>query len=185
MADIELPTKYSIIGIPILTVVTAIMANSFFGVDYWLAVVAVPMVFLLSIMAVKSTGLTAITPLSAIAKITQVIYAILAPGDKGVSLITAGITSNVSANASNLLMDIKPAYMLGGKPRHQAAGHIIGLVFGAMAVVPVFYMLFDGDISLFGTEKFPMPGAIVWKAVADVLADGLENSADQTSVPRA
>lgn len=173
LAHIELPLKYSVIGIPILTIFVAIMANQFFGVEYWMAVVAVPMVFLLSIMAVKSTGLTAITPLSAIAKITQVIYAVLAPGDKAVSLITAGITSNVSASASNLLMDIKPAYMLGGKPRHQALGHVIGVFFGAFAVVPVFYLLFNGDVSLFGTEKFPMPSALVWKAVADVLADGL------------
>lgn len=173
LEHIELPLKYSIIGIPVLTVVTSVMAKNFFGVDYWLGFIAVPMVFLLSIMAVKSTGLTAITPLSAIAKITQVIYALLAPGDKAVSLITAGITSNVSASASNLLMDIKPAYMLGGKPRHQAVGHVIGIVFGAMAVVPVFYLLFGGDVTVFGTEKFPMPSALVWKAVAEVLADGL------------
>lgn len=173
LGDIELPMKYSVIGVPILTVITAIMTHEFFGVAYWLTVVAVPMVFLLSIMAVKSTGLTAITPLSAIAKITQVIYALLAPGDKGVSLITAGITSDVSANASNLLMDIKPAYMLGGKPRHQAMGHVIGIIFGSLAVVPIFYLLFNGDISVFGTEKFPMPSALVWKAVAEVLSEGL------------
>ena len=30
-------------------------------------------------------------------------------------------------------MDIKPGYMLGGKPRHQAIGHVLGILAGALA----------------------------------------------------
>ena len=70
-------------------------------------------------------------------------------------------------------MDIKPAYMLGGKPRHQAIGHAIGIFCGGLVAVPVFYSMFNGDISLFSTEQFPMPGATVWRAVAEVLSKGL------------
>ncbi|MBY0313963.1 MAG: OPT/YSL family transporter [Bdellovibrionales bacterium] len=173
LADIELPLKVSLIGVPILTVIIAIMAHEFFGIEYWLGVVAVPLVFVFSIMAVKSTGLTAITPGSALAKMTQVCYSVMAPGQMNTSLITAGITSEVSLSASNLLMDIKPTYMLGGKPRQQAIGHIIGIFAGGLLSIPVFYMLFHGDITVFGTDKFPMPGATVWKAVADVLSKGL------------
>ena len=44
--------------------------------------------------------------------------------------MTAGITGEVAGNASNLLMDIKPGYMLGGKPRHQALGHVLGIFDG-------------------------------------------------------
>ncbi len=173
LASIELPRMVSYIGIPILGVFVMIMGKSFFGIDYWLSAVAVPLVFVFSIMAVKSTGVTAITPGGVLGKMTQVTYAILAPGNMGTNLITAGITSETCLSASNLLMDIKPAYMLGGKPRHQAIGHAIGIVCGGLVAVPVFYMMFQGDISLFTTEKFPMPGATVWKAVAEVLSKGL------------
>ena len=173
LEDIELPRMVSYIGVPILTVIIMILGKWFFHIDYWLSLVAVPLVFVFSIMAVKSTGITAITPGSALGKITQVTYAVLAPGKMGINLITAGITSEVCLSASNLLMDIKPAYMLGGKPRHQAIGHVIGIFCGGLVAVPVFYMLFDGDISKFSTEQFPMPGATVWKAVAEILSDGL------------
>ncbi len=173
LASIELPRMVSYIGIPVLGVFVMIMGKSFFGIDYWLSAVAVPLVFVFSIMAVKSTGVTAITPGGVLGKMTQVTYAILAPGHMGTNLITAGITSETCLSASNLLMDIKPAYMLGGKPRHQAMGHAIGIVCGGLVAVPVFYMMFQGDISLFTTEKFPMPGATVWKAVAEVLSKGL------------
>ncbi len=173
LEHIELPKKYSYILVPILTILIMIMGKAFFDIDYVLSLLAVPLVFVFCIMAVKSTGVTAITPGSALGKMTQVTYAVLAPGNMGTNLITAGITSEVCLSASNLLMDIKPAYMLGGKPRHQAIGHAIGIFCGSLVAIPVFYMLFDGDISKFSTEQFPMPGATVWKAVAEVLSKGL------------
>lgn len=173
LEHIELPKMVSYIGVPILAIVMMIMGKAFFDIDYWLSALAVPLVFMFSIMAVKSTGITAITPGGALGKMTQVTYALLAPGNMGTNLITAGITSEVCLSASNLLMDIKPAYMLGGKPRHQAIGHVIGIICGGLVAVPVFYMMFDGDISKFSTEQFPMPGATVWKAVAEVLSKGL------------
>jgi len=113
MAHIELPRKVSYIGVPILSVIIMIMGHEFFDMSYWLSAVAIPLVFLFSIMAVKSTGITAITPGGALGKMTQVTYAVLAPGNMGTNLITAGITSEVCLSASNLLMDIKPSYMLG------------------------------------------------------------------------
>jgi OPT family oligopeptide transporter len=173
MEHIELPKRVSYIGVPILSIIIMIMGKEFFDISYWLSAVAVPLVFMFSIMAVKSTGVTAITPGGALGKMTQVTYAVLAPGNMGTNLITAGITSEVCLSASNLLMDIKPAYMLGGKPRHQAMGHVIGIFCGGLVAVPVFYMMFDGDISKFSTAQFPMPGATVWKAVAEVLSTGL------------
>jgi OPT family oligopeptide transporter len=173
LEHIELPKIISYIGVPILAIIIMIMGKAYFNIDYWLSAVSIPLVFVFCIMAVKSTGITAITPGGALGKLTQVTYSLLAPGNMGTNLITAGITSEVCLNASNLLMDIKPAYMLGGKPRHQAVGHVIGIFSGGLVAVPVFYLLFGGDISVFSTEKFPMPGATVWKAVAEVLSAGL------------
>lgn len=175
LKDIELPGKVSSIGIVVLSIITMIMGKAFFNIDYWLTAVSVPMVFVFSIMAIKSTGMTGITPGGALAKMTQVIYSILAPGQMGTNLIVAGVTSEVSLGASNLLMDIKPAYMLGGKPRQQAIGHAVGVFAGALVAVPAFYYVFNSDISLLGTDKFPMPGATVWKAVAEVLSKGFSS----------
>ncbi len=175
LKEIELPISVSLIGVPILAVAMVIMGKAFFGVDYWLTAVSIPLVFAFSIMAVNATGLTGTTPGGALAKMTQAVYSLLDPGNLATNLTAAGVTSNVCLNASNLLMDIKPGYMLGAKPRQQAVGHVIGIFAGSLVAIPVFYMLFHGDISLFGTEKFPMPGAVVWKAVADVLSKGLSS----------
>lgn len=173
LEKIELPLWISVVGIPIVGAITVWMGHAWFGVEWWLGLLAIPLVFVFTLIAVNSTGLTAITPGSALGKLTQVSYSILAPGQISTNLMTAGITSEVSLNSSNLLMDIKPGYMLGGKPRHQALGHILGIFAGGLVAVPVFYMLFHNDISMFTSEKLPLPGASVWKAVAEILTKGL------------
>lgn len=175
LANIELPMWIFAVGIPLIGAIVVYIGHAWFGIHYWLGLLAIPLVFIFTLIAVTSTGLTAITPGGALGKLTQITYGVLAPGNVTTNLMTAGITSEVSLNASNLLMDIKPAYMLGGKPRHQALGHVIGIFAGAFVAVPVFYTLFHNDISLFTTDTLPLPSAGIWKGVAEALTKGLGN----------
>jgi uncharacterized oligopeptide transporter (OPT) family protein len=175
LEKIELPMWIFAVGIPVFGALTVYLGHIWFGIHYWLGLIAIPLVFIFTLIAVTSTGLTAITPGGALGKLTQITYGALAPGNVTTNLMTAGITSEVSLNASNLLMDIKPAYMLGGKPRHQAIGHILGIFAGGLVAVPVFYTLFHGDISLFTSDTLPLPSASVWKGVSEVLTKGLSN----------
>src|SRR6185369_4732415 len=108
------------------------------------------------------------TPAGALGKLTQLTYAVLAPNKILTNVMTASISSEVSSNAANLLMDIKPGYMLGGKPRHQAVGHLLGAISGLILSLPIWYwVLIKGDIGRYGSDRFPVPGAIQWKAVAE------------------
>lgn len=174
LEDIELPMWIFVVGIPLVGAITVWMGHAWFGVHWLLGLIAIPLVFVFTLIAVTSTGLTAITPGGALGKLTQITYSVLAPGNMATNLMTAGITSEVSLNASNLLMDIKPGYMLGGKPRHQAIGHLLGVIAGGLVAVPVFYQLFHGDISKFTSDAMPLPGANIWRGVAEVLAHGLQ-----------
>jgi uncharacterized oligopeptide transporter (OPT) family protein len=174
LSDIELPLWVFVVGIPLIGLVTILFGHAFFGIGYLTGVIAVPLAVVFTLIAVNATGLTSITPTGALGKLTQLTYSVLAPGNITTNIMTAGITGEVAANASNLLMDIKPGYMLGGKPRHQAVGHVLGIFAGVAASVPVFYLIFHGDLSLLTSEKFPLPGAQVWTAVAHLLTRGLD-----------
>ncbi|HAZ07441.1 MAG TPA: hypothetical protein DCZ01_02710 [Elusimicrobia bacterium] len=173
LKDIELPMWLFAAGIPVMGLATVWAGHAFFGVHWWLGVIAVPLVFVFTLIAVNATGLTSITPTGALGKLTQLTYSVLAPGNIKTNIMTAGITGEVASSAANLLMDIKPGYMLGGKPRHQALGHALGIFAGAFVAVPVFYAIFHGDISILMSDRLPMPGAQIWKAVAVVLTKGL------------
>lgn len=173
LKDIELPMWVFLAGIPLVGGTVVILGHIYFGIHYALGLFAIPLVFVFTLIAVNSTGLTSITPGGALAKLTQLTFAIAAPGNISTNIMAAGITGEVSLNASNLLMDIKPGYMLGAKPRQQAIGHVLGIIAGAVVAVPVFYALFGGNVALLVSEKFPMPAANIWIAVSEVLMKGL------------
>lgn len=173
LEKIELPMWIFMVGIPVMGTIVVWMGHNWFAIHWLLGLIAIPLVFAFTLIAVTSTGLTAITPGGALGKLTQITYSVIAPGNIPTNLMTAGITSEVALNASNLLMDIKPAYMLGGKPRHQAIGHVLGIFAGGLVAIPVFYLIFQGDISRFTSDQLPLPSAAIWKGVAEVLTKGL------------
>ena len=174
LKHIELPLWVSLVGVPIVGAYLVYIAHWFFGVQYWMGAIAIPMVFVFTLIGVNSTALTSITPTGPLGKLTQLTYGVLAPKNITTNIATAGISAEVAGSASNLIQNIKPGYMLGGKPRLQAIGHVIGGVAGAVFSVAVFYNLFlrNGPAKLI-TEQYPYPAATVWKAVAEILTKGL------------
>lgn len=182
LKDIEFPGWISLIGIPVMSLISAWMGYSFFGVPIWATLVGLPLTFVLSLVAANSTALTSTTPVGATSKITQLFYGLVRPGDIQSNLATAGITAEVVGNSSNLLMDIKPGYMLGAKPRQQAVGHVIGIISGAIASTFLFFALFTKNvdpnnpatIENLQSKDFPMPVVTIWKGVAEVLTKGLD-----------
>lgn len=179
LKDIEFPLWISAVGIPIMSLITAWMALAFFQVPIWASLIGLPLTFILSLVAANSTALTSTTPVGATSKITQLFYGLILPGNIKSNLATAGITAEVVSNSSNLLMDIKPGYMLGAKPRQQAIGHIIGIFSGAIASTFLFFALFISPIDNDPTrieeiqDQFPMPSVTIWRGVAEVLTEGL------------
>jgi OPT family oligopeptide transporter len=178
LGHIELPPKWSFIGVPIIGVIGAWMANAWFGVSWAFGLSAIPLIIVLTLIAASSTALTGITPVGSLSKIPQFLYGALDPKHPPTNLMTGVMCVEVASNASNLLMDIKPGYMLGAKPRQQAVGHCIGIVAGAIASTPLFYLLFLSDYTPGQSVQnamapdggqFGFPAALQWKGVSDLV----------------
>ncbi len=177
--DIELPLWVSWIGVPLVGALAVWMTHAWFGVDWVLGALAIPLILVLALVAASSTAMTAITPTGALSKIPQFIFGAADPRHPPTNLMTAVMCTEVASNASNLLMDIKPGYMLGAKPRQQAIGHVIGILAGALASTPLFYLLFGlrGFDAAAGksvettmvSEQFSFPAALQWKGVSDLV----------------
>jgi uncharacterized oligopeptide transporter (OPT) family protein len=187
LAHIELPLKWSLIGLPILAIITAWLSHMWYGMPYWLTLLCFPLVFALSLICINAMALTSWTPTGSLSKITQFTFGMLDPKNPASNLMTAGITSSVASNAANLLSDIKPGYMLGAKPRQQAIGHVIGIVAGAAASTPLFYALFLSKYDpasgqkvqdAMVNEQFSFPAALQWKGVADIIEKGFKGLSD-------
>lgn len=180
LAHIEVPLWISYIGVPITSLLGAYVTHVFFGVPMWLSLIALPLIFVLTLICTNSMALTSWTPTGALSKITQFSMGAIDRANPASNLMPAAMTAEIASNAANLLSDIKPGYMLGGKPRHQAIGHLIGNLAGVLACVPLFYLLFlpaDAQgvrhVSSMVSDTFPMPAALQWKGVADLIAKGV------------
>ncbi|HLO41725.1 MAG TPA: OPT/YSL family transporter [Phycisphaerales bacterium] len=182
---IELPLWISWVGIPVVGAIAVWMAHDWFGVKWIFGATAIPLIMVLTLIAASSTALTGITPTGSLSKIPQFLFGALDPKHPPTNLMSGVICVEVTSNASNLLMDIKPGYMLGGKPRHQAVGHIIGILSGAIASTPLFYMLFLSkydpaaakvdpnhvqSVMVNDAAGFGFPSAVQWKGVSDLVA---------------
>jgi uncharacterized oligopeptide transporter (OPT) family protein len=180
LRHIEVPLWISFVGVPLLSIIGAAVTHQFFGVSWFLAVISLPLIFLLTVICTNSMALTSWTPVGALSKITQFSMGAIDRVNPATNLIPATMTAEIASNASNLLSDIKPGYMLGAKPRQQAVGHFIGILAGTLATVPLFFVLFlppgpDGtrSPSTIVSEQFAMPAAVQWKGVADLITNGL------------
>ena len=130
LKHIEFPLWISVVGIPVFSVLGAAVTHEFFGVPWLLAFISLPLIFVLSVICTNSMALTSWTPTGALSKITQFTMGAIDRTNPASNLIPAAMTAEIAANSANLLSDIKPGYMLGGKPRQQAVGHVIGIVRG-------------------------------------------------------
>ena len=182
LKHIELPLWISAVGVPIVAVLGAGVSHEFFGVPWLLAIISLPLIFVLAVICANSMALTSWTPTGALSKVTQFTMGAIDRTNPASNLIPAGMTGEISANASNLLSDIKPGYMLGAKPRQQAIGHMVGVLSGAVFCVPLFFLLFlppdaNGVRSTASiiSEQFAMPAAIQWKGVAELIAKGISS----------
>ena len=182
LRDIEVPLWISFVGVPIFSVLGAWVTHAFFGVPWLLAFISLPLIFVLTIICTNSMALTSWTPTGSLSKITQFTMGAIDRTNPASNLIPAEMTGEIASNAANLLSDIKPGYMLGGKPRHQAIGHVIGIISGALCAVPLFFLLFlppdANGVRSTGTivsEQFAMPAALQWKGVAEIIAKGVSS----------
>jgi hypothetical protein len=183
LKDIEVPLWVSWVGVPVFSLLGAWATHDFFGVPWLLSLISLPLIFVLTVICTNSMALTSWMPLGALAKITQFSIGVIDRSNPASNLLPATMTSQISMNAASLLSDIKPGYMLGGKPRHQVWGHLIGLVSGALFSVPLFFLLFlrpdaAGRVSADAiiTDAFPMPAAVQWRGVAEIIARGFHGA---------
>ena len=170
LAALEVPTSWMVMGMVPVTLGLMLLCWLAMGIHPLLGLLSVALSFALSLVACRATGETDTTPIGAMGKITQFVYAVLAPANKTVNLMTAGITAGAAGSSADLLTDLKSGYLLGANPRKQFLAQFIGTFFGVIAVVPAWYLLVPNRAAL---EAFHSPATGMWYAVAEALASGV------------
>ena len=177
---VEVPNSWLFIGLIPITIGLIIVQYFAFHIAVWLGLLSVAFSFVVALVACRATGETDTTPTGAMGKVTQLLYSVL-PGAKGIAsinLMAAGTTAAAANAAADLLTDLKSGYLLGANPRRQFIAQFCGVFFGVLAVVPAWYLMVPDKKAL---EAFNPPATNMWKAVADLLTQGV-NHLPQTAL---
>jgi hypothetical protein len=173
LAAVEVPASWFAIGVLVSGLAAIVLQTAFFGISWWMGVIAVVMSFFLAIVACRATGETDITPVGAMGKITQLLYGGLAPGNMVANLMTANVTAGAATSSADLLQALRTGFMVGASPRKQFVGMLIGVVVGSLVSAPVYNILIP-SADVIGTDKLPAPAAQTWAGVALLLSTGLK-----------
>ncbi len=172
MNAIEVPNSWLVIGLIPITIGLVTVQYFAFHISVYLGLISVAFSFVTALVCCRATGETDTTPIGAMGKVTQLLYAVL-PGAQGIAsinLMAAGTTAAAGGAAADLLTDLKSGYLIGANPRKQFIAQFSGIFFGVLAVVPAWYLMVPDKKAL---EAFNPPATNMWKAVADLLTQGV------------
>ena len=169
---IEAPASWFIAGQLVSLVGLSWLAYTTFHMQPWESTMAVLLTFFLGLVACRVTGETDTTPIGPMGKVTQLIFGAVSPGNMNINLMAANITAGAASSSADLLTDLKSGYLLGANPRKQFIAQFAGIFSGTLVTVLCFQVLVP-DASKLGSEQFPAPAAQAWKAVAEVLSNGI------------
>jgi putative OPT family oligopeptide transporter len=176
---IEVPGSWMVLGmIPIGLAMVALQVIAF-HVAWWAGIIAVLLSFAIGIVVSRAAGETDIAPTGALGKVMQLVFAVIAPPaavgpqwSVTQNIFSAGIANSSAIATSDLLTDLKTAYLLGAHPRRQFLAQLIGVGFGTLVCVPAWYLLVPNEAAL---ERYPMPASQIWVATARALTGGLNH----------
>ena len=169
---VEAPDWWFPAAFAVLAPVVVLLMVLLFDIPAWAGVVAVFLAVLMGFIAARVTGETDVTPTKALGPVTQMTFGAMAPGHLPANIMGANVTGGIGLHAADLLTTLKTGWLLGGKPRHQLAAQLFGVLIGAAFLVPAFGLLFP-DPSVLGQEAWPAPSCVVWKGVSEVVVDGV------------
>ncbi|HET6881024.1 MAG TPA: OPT family oligopeptide transporter [Pirellulales bacterium] len=171
LAAVEVPGLWFVGGTVVSGAMCVYLGKQFFGIEWWMGIVAVLLAFVLSLVAARATGETSITPIGAMGKITQLVYGVLAPSNITTNLMTASITAGSASHSADLLTDLKTGYLLGANPRKQTIAQLFGVLAGTLFCVPIYALIVKPEE--LGSTEWPAPAAKTWEAVARLLSSGV------------
>jgi uncharacterized oligopeptide transporter (OPT) family protein len=103
-----------------------------FDIHWLIACIAVPIAFLLAMVASRVVGETGIPPIGAIGKVSQLATGVMAPGRMTENLMGANVAGGAAGQSADLLNDFKAGLAVQAPPRAQVLAQFFGILTGSL-----------------------------------------------------
>jgi uncharacterized oligopeptide transporter (OPT) family protein len=148
-------------------VVALVVAWTIFDVHPLLVLAALGFAFIMAGVTARAAGETDQAPVGSAGALGQILFG----GPNIVTSIVCGsAVFSSGTQTAQMMWAFKAGHRLKANPHFQAVAQLLGLLVGAVVVVPV-YDLVVRAYGL-GTTVMPAPSAISWKATADAVQLG-------------
>ncbi|KAH8083524.1 putative oligopeptide transporter [Filobasidium floriforme] len=167
------PDSWVVIGLGCSAILGIFLVWWIFGADGispWATAVGLVLASILSLLGVRALGETDLNPVSGIGKISQLLFAVLQPGNVVANIIAGGVAEAGAQQAGDLMQDLKTGSLLKASPRSQFYGQMIGS-FASVFVSVGAYKLYTSIYEIPGPE-FQVPTAAIWLNLARLLNTG-------------
>lgn len=175
-----------------VTVISGIIISAFvciFSMIYIYGMAIVPiysviwalvLALFLSILAVRALGETDLNPVSGIGKLSQLIFAVITPKERGgavlLNLVAGAIAEAGAQQAGDLMQDLKTGHLLGASPKAQFIAQMIGASW-SIVLSSVMYKVYN-KVYTIPSANFRVPTAVIWIDCARlVMGHGLPKGA--------
>jgi OPT family oligopeptide transporter len=166
--------KWFVMMLLVVMAISVTLQVVLFDIKSWIAALGVLFTFLLAIVAARVSGETNITPVGAMGKVTQLGFAILAPGSPAANLMAANVTGGAASQCADMMHDLKTGQMIGARPSYQFVAQIFGAFSGAVAGSAGYLLLVPDPKNQLMTDQWPAPAVAAWKAVAELFMKGID-----------
>ncbi len=163
-----------IVALVLVLAFSVALQVAFFAIAAWIAVLGVLLTFVLALVAARVSGETNVTPVGAMGKVTQLAFAILAPGSPAANLMAANVTGGAASQCADLMHDLKTGFMIGARAKYQFLAQVGGALAGALCGSAGYLILVPDPKTQLLTDQWPAPAAASWKAVAELFMKGLD-----------
>ncbi|GHJ85515.1 hypothetical protein NliqN6_1917 [Naganishia liquefaciens] len=167
------PLSWVSVGLAVSTVAGIVLVWVIFGnegIRPWATALGLVLASILSVLGVRALGQTDLNPVSGIGKISQLVFAVLQPGNVVANIIAGGVAEAGAQQAGDLMQDLKTGALLKASPRSQFYGQMIGSLASVFVSVGA-YKLYTRIYEIPGPE-FRVPTAAIWLNLARLLNTG-------------
>ena len=171
----DLPLRWVILGVPILTIALCVVQHYSLGFPVWLTLVSLALSVLLMLVGIRVLGETNWAPISALANFMQGVFAMLSPHNMQVNMIGSGMSGTIAAHGEHLMQDFRAGKIVGSNNRNLTIVQLLAVPIGSAAVA-LTYPLLVHSYGVPGSDasKLASPISVKWAGFAQLLQNGVD-----------